>query len=588
MRNFWRTASQSVYMPLVDRAEDTLRSFSASGRALFLFFAGMLVISSGGLLYLLNAHFLVAVPAYGGSFTEGIIGTPRFINPILDISDADRDLTQLVYSGLLRADPKGDYINDLADSYTISPDGRTYTFLLKKNATFHDGSPVTADDVVFTVAKTQDPELKSPQRANWSGVSVQKVDQYTVQFTLKSPYAPFIENLTLGILPKHLWQDITDDEFPFSELNTAPVGSGPFKVTGASRTSSGIPSSYALSAFSHYAPGRPFLNTINFRFYQSEAELAQALKSGDIEAAAGISPATLASMPQLPETHSPLNRVFAVFFNQNQSSVLRNNEVRQALSDSIDRNDLVKKILGGFGTPLTGPIPPSMLPETTSIAAAAPLSTDDRIQAARQALLRSGWSAGPDGHLQKIVGSGKKAQTTTLAFSLATGNVPELRAAAEYLRQTWEKVGAKVDVQIYSQGDLSQNVIRPRKYDALLFGEVIGRELDLFAFWSSSQRVDPGLNVALYTNSTADSILQKLRETSDDSARQKLYTQFNGELQKDNPAVFLYAPDFVYSMPKDIHGLTLGLIETPSDRFLSVSSWHRETDRVWPLFANYF
>lgn len=588
MRKFWRTASQSVYMPLVDKAEDTLRSFSASGRALFLFFAGMLVISSAALLYLLNAQFLVTVPAHGGSLTEGIIGTPRFINPVLDISDADRDLTQLVYSGLLRAEPNGDYSTDLADSYTISPDGRTYTFLLKKNATFHDGSPVTADDVVFTIAKTQDPELKSPERANWSGVTVEKIDQYTVQFTLKSPYAPFIENLTLGILPKHLWQDITDDEFPFSDLNTSPVGTGPFKVTGASRTSSGIPSSYTLSAFSRYALGRPFLNTMYFQFYQNETELAQALKSGDIEAAAGISPSTLASLPQLPEVHSPLNRVFAVFFNQNQSSILRNNDVRQALSDAVDRKDLVKKVLGGFGTPLTGPIPPSMLPNTPSISSVPQDPTSDLALAARNELLRSGWSVGPDGYLQKTTGSGKKAQTTQLAFSLATGNVPELRAAAEYLRQTWEKVGVKVDVQVYSQGDLSQNVIRPRKYDALLFGEVIGRELDLFAFWSSSQRIDPGLNIALYANSTADSILQKLRETSDDTARQQLYVQFNTELQKDNPAVFLYAPDFVYSMPKDIHGLTLGLIETPSDRFLSVSKWHRETDRVWPLFAKYF
>jgi peptide/nickel transport system substrate-binding protein len=163
--------------------------------------------------------------------------------------------------------------------------------------------------------------------------------------------------------------------------------------------------------------------------------------------------------------------------------------------------------------------------------------------------------------------------------------VPELRATAEYLRQQWAKVGAKVDVKIFDQGDLSQNVIRPRKYDALLFGEVVGRELDLFAFWHSSQRNDPGLNISLYANSTADKVLEELRETSSDDKRLDLYNQFAAELKKDVPAVFLYAPDFVYSIPQDIVGVDLGFIETPSDRFLSAPQWHRETDYVWPIFG---
>ena len=129
-------------------------------------------------------------------------------------------------------------------------------------------------------------------------------------------------------------------------------------------------------------------------------------------------------------------------------------------------------------------------------------------------------------------------------------------------------------------------MIRPRKYDALLFGEVIGRELDLFAFWDSSQRNDPGLNIAMYANTTADTVLEKLRQTSDDAAREQLYEQFDAQLKKDVPAVFLYAPDFVYIVPKDLASVDLGFIETPSDRFLSVTSWHKESDQVWPLFTH--
>jgi peptide/nickel transport system substrate-binding protein len=143
----------------------------------------------------------------------------------------------------------------------------------------------------------------------------------------------------------------------------------------------------------------------------------------------------------------------------------------------------------------------------------------------------------------------------------------------------------QVDVKVFEAGDLAQNVIRPRKYDALLFGEVVGRELDLFAFWHSSQRNDPGLNVAGYANSSADKILESLRATADQAQRQELYRQFEAELNADLPAVFLYAPDFVYSIPNDIEGLDLGLIENPGDRFLSVTQWHAQVDYVWPIFA---
>ena len=581
-------------------ATHTYESFSHSGRALFLFFAALSVMSSAGLLYLLNDSVLVSIPASGGSYTEGIIGAPRFINPILAVSDSDHDLTSLIYSGLLKASSDGDYIPDLAQSYTISDDGKTYTFMLRADAKFQDGTPVTADDVVFTIAKTQDVAIKSPARANWDGVTVTKVDDRTVQFVLKSPYAPFIENMTLGILPKARWQSVSNEEFSFSDLNTSPIGSGPYKVASISRTSSGIPSTYVLKPFGGYSLGTPHLGSLTFRFYQSETALISALKSGDIEAASGISPAQLDELKGFTVKSTPLNRVFAVFFNQNQSVVLRDKDVRQALNDSVDRDTLIAQVLGGFGTPLTGPVPPNLLsvsskPEaqalanTNSFAVTAQASTtlvkENPALVARNALIKKGWTVGSDGILQKTTGTGKNAVTQTLSFSLATDNVPELRAAAQYLREQWQAMGANVNVQIYDQGDLSQNVIRPRKYDALLFGEVIGREVDLFAFWHSSQRNDPGLNIAAYANSTADRLLSQLRTTTAETQRTLLFNQFNTELQKDIPAVFLYAPDFVYIVPNDLQGLDLGFIEMPSDRFLSAAQWYRESDSVWPIFS---
>lgn len=573
---------RTLRVPLLDRLQEAALTLGPGSRTLFFFFVGLLIVSSAGLLYILEQKLTVSVPAHGGSLREGIIGTPRFINPVLAISDADRDLSALIYSGLLRALPQGGYEPDLAQSYTISPDGRTYTFVLKQNITFHDGTKVTSADVVYTVQKAQDGALKSPLRANWDGVQVDAPDAQTVRFTLRQPYAPFIENLTLGILPKTRWQEVSDDEFPFSELNQEPVGSGPYRLGSVERSGAGIPVLYTLRSFSRYALGAPYLESITLRFYQSEATLLAGLRGGDVDSASGLSPISLGDLPQESIKTAPLNRVFGVFFNQNQSAVLRDKTVRAALDSAVDRHDLVQKVLNGYGLPLQGPVPPTLVGDSTSSATS---SATDLAAAARARLATAGWKAGPDGILSKTTGTGAKTQTTILEFSLATADVPELRAAAEYLRVQWQKVGARVDVKIFEQGDLAQNVIRPRKYDALLFGEVVGRELDLFAFWHSSQRIDPGLNIALYANQTADKALEALRTSDDATLREAQLQTFLGELQKDTPAVFLYAPDFVYSIPNDISGVQLGFIETPSDRFLGAASWHKEVDTVWPFLA---
>lgn len=582
MEFFRRLLSARMHFHPLQKAESVARSLTASGRVLFIVFSAVLIGSSAALLFMLSRQFLVTVPAPGGSLSEGIIGAPRFINPLLAISDADRDLVSLTYSGLLRAQEGGEFTPDLAESFSISEDGRVYTFDLRPDATFQDGTRVTADDVVFTVTQAQDPNVKSPKRANWDGVQVEKVSETEVRFTLKSPYAPFIENATLGILPKHLWKDVSAEEFPFSSLNVQPVGSGPFQVDSVSRNAAGIPQSYTLQPFSSYALGEPYLSSITLTFYENEQQLVAALQSGTIDAASGISPSHLATLPQKEVRRAPLNRVFGVFFNQNQSELLRDKTVRQALSMAVDREKLVKDVLGGYGTPIEEALPPGILGSNSTAVAA---ETEDPAIAARAYLEKAGWVWSDSEHA--LTKKKDKKTTVVLAFTLSTANVPEMRASAEAVRASWEKMGARVDVKIFEQGDLNQNVIRPRKYDALLFGEIVGRELDLFAFWHSSQRNDPGLNISLYANSNADHLLEELRTAQSDDERTAIYEKFRTEIQKDVPAVFLYSPDFTYVLPTNIEGLTLSSVATPSERFLNVYLWHTEVDHVWSFLTRF-
>ena len=565
-----------------------LQKFSPFERGMFLVLLFVFVLSAFFLASSVNTRALVTVPSFGGSFSEGVIGSPRFINPLLAQSDADRDLSALIYSGLMRATPEGGLRYDLAEGHTVSEDGLTYTFKIRDDAVFQDGEEVTADDVIFTVKKVQDASLKSPKRASWEGVSVEKVNDKEVVFNLERPYTPFLENLTLGILPEHIWKNAAPEEFTFSQFNIEPVGTGPYKVKKIERNSSGIPEYYELEAFDDYTLGQPHIKTIRIHFYSNENFLIDAYINGDIDAINSVTPNNLAyaelNTDNVRVERVPLPRIFGVFFNQNQAPIFTHIEVRAALQAALDKQKIVDKVLDGYGTVIDSPIPPGILPIVAESSAAS--SSEDvsisRKKKAIDILERNGWTVNKDdGVWEKKTKQG----TERLEFSISTSNTPELKEAAELIRQQWDDIGAKVTVKVFETGDLNQNVIRPRKYDALLFGEIVGRDLDLFPFWHSSQRNDPGLNIALYANITVDKLLEEARTISDRDERIEKFIEFNNELQNDIPAVFLYAPDFIYVAPNKVDGIRLGTITTPSERFLNVYEWYINTDSVWSFFV---
>lgn len=587
MKDIYQKLTHKIFsVPKEESIQKIIRTFSPSERALFFF---LIVIFIGSVVFILsniNKFFLVEVPTRGGSFVEGIIGSPRFINPLLSNSDTDRDLTALVYSGLLKATPEGELIEDLAESYTISDDGLIYDFTLKDNVFFHDGTPVTADDVMFTVAKAQDPGLKSVKRASWDGIAVEKVSKRQIRFILKQPYEPFLENATLGILPKHIWREVETEQFSFSKFNSEPIGSGPYKIKKVKYNSKGMPESYEFVSFRRYALGEPNISNIKIIFYPSEETLIRGYMKKEIDSINGISADKLEDLKNAGAQikRSSLPRIFAVFFNQNQASVFANKEVRFALNMALDKKKIVQEVLGGYGTDIDGPIPPGVLKSgKEKIREEKAIGPNERKDLAIETLKNNGWELSEEsGVWEKKINKEKVA----LRFSLSTSDTPELKKTAEIIAEEWNDFGADISVKVFETGDLNQNVIRPRKYDALLFGEIISRELDLFAFWHSSQRNDPGLNIALYANITADKLLEDARTATEKNVMIDNYRKFEDEIDKDVPAVFVYSPDFIYIIPKKINGVKLGTVTTPSERFLNIHQWYIETDKVWNFFTN--
>jgi peptide/nickel transport system substrate-binding protein len=554
------------------KTKEIIKSFSLTGKIILAVFFAIFVVSGMRILGFLNDAISTEIPHPGGKITEGLVGTPRLINPLLAVSETDRTLTQLVYSGLMKVTSDG-LVPDLAETYEVSEDGLEYKFIIKEGAVFHDGESVTADDVIFTVISAQNPDLKSPRRSNWEGISIEKINDKEIIFRLKQPYSPFLQNMTIGILPRHIWEEININEFTLSNFNTNPIGTGPFKVRKIETDSIGIPKEYELVAFDDYTLGRSYLDRIIFKFYKNQSDLLSAYQSKEVQSIHSINPqdARILQLEGKRVESQPLPRIFGLFINQTEAPVLSSIEVRRALDLATPKSDVLSEVLYGFGTIADSPVPKNILNNKI-------ISASD-VEAARDILRDAGWIENENG----ILIYDNDGDQRILSLSISTSNVPELVAAANIVAESWRLVGAEVEVKTFDILDLNQSIIRPRKFEVLLFGMVIGRDLDLYAFWHSSQRDDPGLNITSYANIETDRILENIRTASQESVTENI-EKFVEEIQADIPAIFLYSPDFIYLLPENLKGVDIQNIISSEERFMNVHEWFINTDKVWNIF----
>ncbi len=570
-------------LKLPTKIKQALAHFSKTEWYVFLVLMLVLIVSTFGILQSINKSFMVDIPIQGGSIVEGVVGTPRFINPILATTDADKDLVSLVYGGLMRKDSNGALIPDLAETVEISKDGLVYTFTLKDYVSFHNNTKVTTDDILFTINSIKDGIIQSPLKSNWDSITVEKVDDRIIKFILKQPYASFLENTTLGIMPKHIWDG---SPIELNTANTSPVGSGPYEIKSVQKETEGTINSYELSYFKKFNLNKPYIKKITFRFYQNEEDLINALNKKEIEQASSLSPQNALKLEKegYNVKSSVLPRVFGLFFNQNQNQIFTNKNIVTAINLAIDKEKIVREVLSGYGETIDTPIPPNMI-NYQKLESGTTISYEEKLTKAKNILAKDGWVQGEDGFLTKTTTEKNKKTTSNLEFSISTSNAPELSKTAEIIKQDLGAIGIKVEIKTFETGNLNQLVIRPRKYDALLFGQIINNESDLYAFWHSTQRKDPGLNVAMYTNAKVDKILEDAFVTVDETSRIKKYAQFEEEIKKDMPAVFLYSPDFIYAVSPKIKNLSIDHIVSPRDRLVNSYLWYIKTDSVWKIFS---
>lgn len=579
---------------------EAFNSFSKKKTILFLLFVFVALVSAISLLFKLNDKISVIIPAEGGKISEGIVGMPTLVNPVLAITDADKDLTSLVYSGLMRKDENGILIPDLAESYTVSPDGTTYTFIIRKDARFHNGDEVTADDVIFTIDKIKNSAIKSPRVANWEGVMVSKNDETTVTFSLSAPYISFMDNTTIGILPSKVWDNVDDRDFAISPLNIKAIGSGPYKIKSVSKNKDGIPVRYELERFRKFVSGTPYIKNLSIISFSSEKELVKALIAGSIDQAGGISPSNVVNIKEnkFKINTATLPRIFGLFINSNKNKIFTDSNVVRAFDLALNRQDIIDQVLSGYGDTIHNPIPETLKGEDIK-------EYEFSIDKANEILEKNGWILREDGFRYKGGTSvvektktvkGKKVtekvkvnngEEIKLAFSITTGDTPELRKTSLIIKEQFKKIGADVNTdKVYESGQLNQ-LIKDRDYETLLFGQIVNHESDLYSFWHSSQRVSPGLNIAMYSNSKVDTLLESIQKSLNQEDRIKKYQELEKEFDNNIPALLIYSPKYIYITSTELGDLNLNTIITPADRFSSIHNWYKEKDRVWKIFQTF-
>ncbi|MFQ6100307.1 MAG: ABC transporter substrate-binding protein [Anaerolineae bacterium] len=527
------------------------------------------------LVYLAINYTTVLRPGRGGTYVEGIAGFPHYLNPLLSSSQVDHDICALVFGGLTRLNEHGEVEPDLARGWDVTLDGLVYTFHLRSNVYWHDGTPFTADDVVFTIGLLQAPDFPGPSDLGpdlWQTVTVEKVDRRTVRFTLPEPYAPFLDYTTVGILPVHLLGGIRAAALPNVEFNLNPVGTGPFQLEEIEVEGETI-ATMVLKRHARYYGARPYLDRIQFRFYPSDRAVFDAYEAGEVEGIARVPAADLAragALPNLALFSAQIARYGIVFLNLGRPDLpfFQEQEVRQALLYALDRQRIVESALGGQALVVHSPL----IPGTWAYDDNVPHYEYDP-DAASELLDEAGWELPP--------GSGgvRRKGGQQLAFTLLTSSEPERFAVAQMLARQWATVGVTVTVETASPLEVRE-ALENRDFEAILVHLALPGDPDPYPFWHETQ-VENGQNYAGFAHRRISEVIEQARVTVNRERRLKLYYEFQDTFAQEVPALLLYVPIYTYGVDERIHNVQIGPLMHASDRFRTISEWWIVPRRVF-------
>lgn len=509
-------------------------------------------------------------PTRGGIYTEALVGTLQRLNPLLDFyNPVDHDVNRLIYNGLIRFDGRGAPVADLAESWAYSKDGKVYNFTLRPNLKWHDGEPLTTDDIAYTIDLLREggDVVPADVKKLWNDVEVKVLSANTIQFRLPEPYAPFIDYLAVGILPKHLvggmnFQQMVDDAY-----NLKPVGSGPYRLDRLIVENDTV-TGMVLSIFEDYYGKKPFIEQIVFRYYPDSATALEAYQQGVVQGVSILSGDVLSQAlaePNLGVYSGRKPEVSMVLFNLEnpQTPFFKDLAVRQALMQGVNRQSIIDRLLQGQAILADSPI----LPGTWAHYDNLPSVTFDT-QKATNRLKEAGYVLPAE---QDLV---RKKEEVALSFTMIHPDDDLHRQIAESIQADWAKLGVEVKLEPLPYEEIINGRLTPREYQAALIDLNLARspDPDPYPFWDQAQ-ASGGQNYSQWDNRTASEYLEAARVTPDLGERARLYRNFQMVFSEDRPAVLLYYPIYNYGVDREVHGVRVGPLFDSSDRFQTLLDW---------------
>lgn len=513
------------------------------------------------------------VPAPGGDLVEGMVGAPQRLNPLLnDANPVDQTLTNLIFDGLTRYDEKGRLTPALAREWTVSEDGRTIGFTLRDDVRWHDGEPLTADDVAFTYGLMQDENFPGLPGLTtlWRNVTITVASETGITFTLPTPYGPFLDATTRGILPAHQLEGVTAATLADHPFNHAPIGTGPFMVVPGDDWQTTGQLRLAPNPV-HWWQGTQ-LSSLIFRFYPDNEALLQAFDAGEIQAISSVPDELLpaaADRPGMRLFTAPDERYSQLLFNQTESGApaLRSANFRKALAYSLDREALIDTALNGQGLPLDGPY----LPTSWAYNPGQLTSYTYQPATADNLFAESGWPLPGEGGIRQREG-------VTLTLRLLVPDVPLRLALAQAIVEQWRAAGIEGIVEAVPAAELLDRLAQ-RQFDvALVEVEPLG-DPDLYDFWSQ-EAIIRGQNYAGWNSQRPSEALEAARQLWNVDERRPYYDAFLRFYEADLPALTLYQHVYTYALSDSVkslqstHGLAeVGRIDEPRERYTTLADW---------------
>lgn len=516
-------------------------------------------------------------PEQGGVYTEGLVGSLGRLNPLLDWNNqADRDVNHLLFSGLIRFDERGLPQADLANSWAWTPDGTIYNFEIRQNAVWHDGTPVTSDDVIFTVEMMKGAGSLYPQDIKdlWGKIQVEKLNDKNLKFILPEPFVPFLDYLTFGIVPKHLLESVAPDQMESAEFNLNPVGTGPYKFDRL-LVENGKIVGVVLTVFENFYRTPAFIEQVVFRYYPTSGDALDAYDQGDVFAVSRVTAEVLDKALEEPNLNfytSRLPQIGFVLFNLNNTEVpfLQESKVRRALMLGLNRPYLINTYLHGQAILADGPILPNSWAHHDS------LEKFEYDPDAAISLLKS------EGYVIPAEGGDVRAKEgVSLTFTMLHPDDEVHTKIAQKIQADWAQIGVRVELKAQPYNQLVLDALASRAFQAALVDLNLSRtpDPDPYPFWHQAEATG-GQNYTQWDNRTASEYLEQARVTADYTLRAKLYRNFQILFAKELPALPLYIPVYSYGVDAQVQGVQIGSLYDPSDRFANFTSWFLLTRRA--------